>query len=322
MNYIVIDLEWNQSPAGKDREIPNFPFEIIEIGALKLDEHHAVVDQFQEVIKPAVYKNIHYKIKEIITLNAFDLESARSFPDVIADFFDWCGPSPAFCTWGPADLMELQRNMAYHHIVSPFPFPLIYYDLQKIFSIVYEDRKTRRSLEAAVDLLGIPKDIPFHNAFSDASYAAQIMQQIAPSAILNNSSIDYYRTPQNRRQEISLFYETYSKFISKPFDTKTQALKDRIVSSTSCYLCKRTIPKKIRWFSVGSRNYCCLAYCEKHGYLKGKIRMRQREDGRYYAIKTQKLISEDAAYEIYEKKEIIKLKHKLKKQFAQKKSFS
>ena len=30
MNYIVLDLEWNQSPLGKEFENKRLPFEIIE----------------------------------------------------------------------------------------------------------------------------------------------------------------------------------------------------------------------------------------------------------------------------------------------------
>ena len=37
MNYVVLDLEWNQC-CGRDQENPRMPFEIIEIGAVKLDE--------------------------------------------------------------------------------------------------------------------------------------------------------------------------------------------------------------------------------------------------------------------------------------------
>ena len=48
--------------------------------------------------------------------------------------------------------------------------------------------------------------------------------------------------------------------------------------------------------------------------------MRQKENGHYYAIKTLKLISEEDAYEIHEKKEILKLKRRLKKEFLQNKS--
>lgn len=320
MNYIVLDLEWNQCPTGKTEEIPHFPFEIIEIGAVRLDADHNITDRFHEVVKPVVYTSLHHKTKEVVLLRSIDFESAREFSSVIKDFFRWCGDSPVFCTWGPADLTELQRNLAYHKVPSPFSFPLIYYDIQKIFSIIYEDRKTRRSLESAIDMLQIEKTIPFHSALSDAYYTSLIMQKLTDSSIQKNSSIDYYHTPGNRRQEICLSYETYTKFISKPFDTKNQALKDRVVSSTTCYLCGKNAQKKIRWFSVGSRNYCCLAYCPDHGYLKGKIRMRQKENGHYYAIKTLKLISEEDAYEIHEKKEILKLKRRLKKEFLQNKS--
>lgn len=320
MNYIVLDLEWNQCPTGKTNEDKRLPFEIIEIGAVRLDESHKVTGQFREVVKPQVYRNLHFRTREIVSLRAIDFESARSFPEIIKDFFSWCGENPSFCTWGPADLTELQRNMAYYSISSPFPFPLLYFDIQKIFSIVYEDRKSRRSLEYAVDYLHVPKDIPFHSALSDAIYTALVMEHLTETQIHDNSSIDYFHTPNNRKQEIYLHYNTYVKFISKPFDSKTQAMKDRIVTSTACYLCHKNIQKKIRWFSTGGSNYCCLAYCSQHGYMKGKIRLRQRNDELFYAVKTTKLISDEDAYAIQEKKEIQKLKRKLHQEFKPHKS--
>ncbi len=316
MNYIVLDLEWNQCPSGKKHEVSRLPFEIIEIGAVRLNEDHEQCGCFHEVVRPSVYPSLHYKTKEIVSLRAIDLEAARSFPEVIRDFIDWCGDAPLFCTWGPADLTELQRNMAYHHIQDFFPFPLIYYDIQKVFSIVYEDRKTRRALEYAVDFLKIEKNVAFHSALSDAHYTSLVMKHLTEEEIQSNSSVDYYKTPENRRQEIHLTYTTYTKFVSKPFDSKIQAMKDRRVTSTICYCCQKAAPKKIRWFPVGSRNYLCLAYCENHGYLKGKIRLRQREDGRYYAIKTLKLISLEDAYEIQEKREVQRVKRRLKKKIG------
>ena len=36
MNYIVFDLEWNQSAEGKECSVEHMPFEIIEIGAVKI----------------------------------------------------------------------------------------------------------------------------------------------------------------------------------------------------------------------------------------------------------------------------------------------
>ena len=43
MNYIVFDLEWNQSPDGKKFENARLPFEIIEIGAVKLDKDKNII---------------------------------------------------------------------------------------------------------------------------------------------------------------------------------------------------------------------------------------------------------------------------------------
>lgn len=47
MNYIVFDLEWNQNPDGRKHPDSRLPFEIIEIGAVKLNEKREIVDTFQ-----------------------------------------------------------------------------------------------------------------------------------------------------------------------------------------------------------------------------------------------------------------------------------
>lgn len=46
MNYIVFDLEWNQCPGGKEKENKKLPFEIIQIGAVKLDDQWEEFGQF------------------------------------------------------------------------------------------------------------------------------------------------------------------------------------------------------------------------------------------------------------------------------------
>lgn len=56
MNYIVFDLEWNQNPAGKKSRNDKLPFEIIEIGAVKVNSRKEITDSFHRLIKPQVYK--------------------------------------------------------------------------------------------------------------------------------------------------------------------------------------------------------------------------------------------------------------------------
>ena len=50
MNYIVFDLEWNQCPDGKEKEIKDMPFEIIEIGADKLDNCRVKLEESMETL--------------------------------------------------------------------------------------------------------------------------------------------------------------------------------------------------------------------------------------------------------------------------------
>ena len=92
MNYIVFDLEWNQCPYGKERENKKLPFEIIEIGALKLDENKNCADSFHQVVKPAVYKKLHHRTKEILDIKGSDLEQGIPFAEAVNKFIKWCGP--------------------------------------------------------------------------------------------------------------------------------------------------------------------------------------------------------------------------------------
>ena len=67
MNYIVMDLEWNQgSPAEPTRRL--MPFEIIEIGAMKLNQDRKIISEFSELIKPQVYHEMHQITSKLIHL--------------------------------------------------------------------------------------------------------------------------------------------------------------------------------------------------------------------------------------------------------------
>ena len=313
MDYIVFDLEWNQCPGGKEKENKNLPFEIIEIGAVKLNSQWEKSGEFQEKIRPTVYHSFHHHTQELLHTNMASFRKARTFTKVMKDFFQWCGSDVIFCTWGSQDLLELQRNIRFYHMENPFPFPLYYIDVQKIFSLQLEDGRSRKSLEYAIDFLHIPKALDFHQAFSDAYYTAQIMKQLDRDKLTAYFSIDYLRIPANRKEEILIRYGNYQKLVSQPFHTKNEAIRDRKIASTRCYLCGQPARKKIRWFTDNSKNYYCLAYCQEHGYLKGKARMKKAEDGQFFCVKTLKLIPKEEAEKIMEKKEAVRKKHLLQR---------
>lgn len=305
MKYIVLDLEWNQSNTGLEEEVSKLPFEIIEIGAIKLNDECVMISEYNELVKPQVYREMHHITSKLIHMQMQELERGEVFPVVARDFLTWCGEEEyIFCTWGALDLLELQRNMKFYDMTPLSDGPIAFLDAQKLFSIAYEDRKQRRTLEYAIDFLKIEKDIPFHRAFSDAYYTAKILGEIIRnhSEVLANVSYDVYHPPKDHDSEIKVQFDTYMKFISRKFADKQECFADNEVSSTKCYLCHRNLRKKIRWFSVNGRHYYALAYCEKHGYLKGKVRVRKADDGMIFVVKTTKLISKEEADTITDRK--------------------
>ncbi len=307
MNYIVFDLEWNQSSGGHDSSSPRLVFEIFEIGAVKLNEKFEKVSEFRRLIKPCLYRQVHHIISEVTHVTTEELEKyGEPFTNVVEDFIEWCGEDYTFCTWGSMDLTELQRNMMYHGMELPFEFPLLFYDIQKLYSLLYSDGKTRVSLDEAVEFMQIPVDGQFHRAYDDAEYTAKVMMKMDFHRIEDYLSVDYYLPPETKEEEFTIDFPSYSKFVSMIYETKEEVMADKQVTDMICYKCNRMLRKKIRWFSYGQKFYLCLATCPEHGYVKGKIRIKKTEDGYFFAVKTQKLVDEDAAEMVEQKKEEMK----------------
>lgn len=318
MNYIVFDLEWNQCPYGKENRVQNLPFEIIEIGAVKLNDKLKVIDEFQCYVRPVVYKELHRVTKELLQINMNDLRKGLSFKKAIESFLKWCGKEEyAFCTWGNMDLMELQRNMTYFGVEKKLPFPLFYYDIQKLFSIKYEDGKVRRTLEFGVLFSNFKVDKRFHSALYDARYTAKIMTNIDFDLVKSNYSIDTYVIPDNKKNEISVVYDKYAKYISMGFCDREDLMSYKRAFETKCYVCGRTARKKIRWFAYNTKLYYCLCNCPEHGFMKGKLRIRKDDNGKYYAMKILKLTDETGASFIKGKKEDVRKKKIEKKKREQ-----
>ena len=312
MNYIIVDLEWNQNPNGKGSEKEKLPFEVIEIGAVKLQDEGKILEEFHSYIKPQVYLELHYKTQELLNINIKELKNQKYFTEVITEFFQWCGEDYAFCTWGSMDLTELQRNLAYYDKLALLPGPIRYYDVQKLFSLQYEGVKNPHTLEYAVDYLGLDKQDVFHSAIHDARYTAVILSKLE-KRILSNFSIDCYQNPQSKEEEIYIVYDKYSKYISKEYNTKEELIQDKDITSTVCYQCGKRAVKKIKWFSNNTKNYYCLAYCRKHGFIKGKLRLKKTDSDHFYAIKILKQVDETEAAAIQKRQQDIKHRKKEKR---------
>lgn len=314
MNYIVFDLEWNQSNTGREKEVTTLPFEVIDIGAIRMSSDRMMIGEFNQLVKPQVYDQMHHITSKIIHLHMQDLKRGNEFPVVAEEFLEFCTDDCIFCTWGTLDLFELQRNMRFYGMKPISDGPIKFLDVQKLYSLAFEDGKIRRNLEYAVDEQKLDKDIPFHRAFSDAYYTAKIMT-ILPEEVMNMYSFDTFVLPRKKSDEIHISFPDYEKYISREFSERHEAMEDKEVSSTKCYLCKKNVRKKVRWFSPnGGKHYYSIAECPVHGCIKYKIRIKKTENETVYVVKTTKFVDEAKAEEYAEKRKAVMDKKKAAKE--------
>ena len=313
MNYIVFDLEWNQSPDGKKHRNEKLPFEIIEIGAVKVNSKKEITDSFHRLIRPQVYNRIHSSIHEVIHMDYRDLLDGVSFEQAAGEFLEWCGKDWYFFTWGNQDVMELQRNMKFYKMLDQLPGPVTYYDVQKLYSITWDDGDSRCALEHAIDELRIEKKYGFHRALADAYYTAEVLKRISNIMIINHPSLDVYQNPKKKKDEIFISYPDYDKYVFREFADRERIMKDRGVAGTPCPMCHKPARRKIRWFMNNPRVYYSVSACGEHGLIKGKIRIHKTDENKYFAVKTLRFTDTKETEELRERKELLRQKRQLKR---------
>lgn len=223
VNYIIYDLEFNQKDySSKDiddkfdkyemKNASKMPFEIIQIGAIKLNENFETISTFNSLIKPTVYKTIHPRVEDLTKISDSKVASCKYFIDVYKDFLDFIGEDEVIlCVWGIVDIKELIRNLKFYNL--PTSYISKYIDIQKYASKhLHAPRKTRIGLRTAIELLNITINGEFHDAFNDAYYTAEIFKHIYDNDIIKPSI--YTFTPPKRISQpketidiTSLFYQ-------------------------------------------------------------------------------------------------------------------
>lgn len=294
MNYIVFDLEWNQSPNGHAGEHPRMPFEIIEIGAVKLDDNYKIIDEFSQLIKPKLYMKFHKYIRDILNYDEETLKrEGIPFKEACSNFLKWCSEVPSedvdknsggkvagaeetdyvFCSWGPSDLSYLQSNMDFYYMPK-LPFPLKFYDIQQIFADKYSKDNSVSKLEKVVDRLKLTHDRPFHAAINDAYYTARIMQEAKLGDISDKYVYDTYRYPRNRSESIHDFHNGTLEEIYGEYSSKKAALSDKRITDIRCARCGRRTASKIKPFQINNTTDLAVGVCFRHGRMLSTIKFK------------------------------------------------
>ncbi len=186
MSFIVFDLELNQDFSSMEirNAVKPPPFEIIQLGAVKLDSALNIVDSFNSFVKPTIYKRLNPFVVDLTGITAEKLDKEKSFPEVYRDFLRFVGEGDwVFGVWGTSDMKELYRNAELHSLSLKL-VSRKYINIQPYVSLYFNySKKNLLRLEHAVKALNIPGDYPFHDAYNDAYYTAEVFKRIYNSFI-------------------------------------------------------------------------------------------------------------------------------------------
>ncbi|AZN41821.1 3'-5' exonuclease [Paenibacillus albus] len=187
MDYIILDIEFNGRKFASD-----LPMEVIEIGAVRLNEALEPVNEFTALIKPVYFAKLNEFIKKKTGIPQEGIDAAESFPTVMTAFLSWLGPHENFLilTWGGEDMKRIVFDTRMHKMDDAYWLEAKYYDLLKGY-IRYKGVSNDVSVEAALLDLGLGgEDNNAHRALEDARMTGDIFRAVFNE--LDFSRIQHY----------------------------------------------------------------------------------------------------------------------------------
>ena len=279
MQAIVLDLEWNQPTnfrSGGYRESGGqLLFEMIQIGAVKLNESREIVDTFNQLIQPTCYRRLNPHVQKITHITQEQVDSAPLFRDAYDAFIQWCGDDCVLLTWGCDDISVFEQNVRYFDCAEPLP-PIC--DIQKLFSDEQGTPNERKSLKGAMEVLEIEptEDKEFHNAVNDAYYTALVYARIQSTDKLMQYRLkarQLVHQDRKRRQTVSVHR------LSRGIPT---ILKTKYGDQVPCPVCNHLKPLAAGYYRYSSQRYTALSICENHGLFYVKMNVITHPDKKRY----------------------------------------
>ena len=177
---IVLDFEF--APVPKQRQRRGLRNEIIEAGAVKLDNRGNVMGEFSQFVQTEYAEGVAYPVRELTGISAVDTAMADPLYMVIKRFSDWIGRySAQVVCWSGTDRRQLMTECGAKRI-DLAGFPVDWADLQAFYtSIMDVGSHGCVSLDDAATWFGVDFDESTghaHSALADARVTARLLKQV------------------------------------------------------------------------------------------------------------------------------------------------
>ena len=279
MNYIVLDMEWNQpwpgSPSARKVLPVQIRGEIIQIGAVRVTEDQTVADEFQVMIKPKYYRRLNRRVSKLTGIKESQLrDEGVPMVEAMEQFRAWCGEDVIFLTWGFDDITILRENLRLYGIEENWVSR--WYNAQMIFNAQTDGSTSQKALKTAMEIFEIEATRPAHDALGDAYHTALICARLD----LKRGAAEY---EDALKSHVNGFHGAelpgcISRKVFYDYADKRAALAAMSGPENQCPTCGRQMLGS-RWFAQPGRRYMDLATCPTHGKFLIRVRLSEQPDG-------------------------------------------
>ena len=299
MQYIILDMEWNQAWPGSSAARQPLPSplrgEIVQIGAVRMSQEQVVGDEFQVLIRPKFFKKMNSKVAKLTGIRDSVLrEHGVPFAEAMEQFRAWCGDDIVILTWGFDDIAILRENLTIHGMDADWTSR--WYNAQLIFNAQTDGSSNQKALKTAMELMQIEPSRPAHNALGDAYHTALICARLRLA-----EGIAAYA--QALREHENGFHGAelpgcLARSVHHGYETKTQLLAAMSGRENRCPECGGPM-RAGKWYSQPGRRYFTMASCPEDGEFFLRVRLVSDEDGHLRANRLVYAPSEElnAVYE-------------------------
>ena len=296
MNFVVLDMEWNQPGYGEAVLCKNgvcMKNEIIQIGAVKLDEQGKISDTFKRLVKPVSLTTMNKMIKQLTGITDEMLDKGEGFGDVIEDFRAWCGNEFVLLIWGCDDVRILRNNLKFYGIDERW-LPQ-YYNVQMIFCLQTGLEKRQYALSFALEHFNISvNEDSLHDALYDAVCTAYVCEKLD------------LKDGIEKMKYMPSYEEKNSKTANVLIKRKFRHIKKRediwangFITRPACPFCgekmKHQKPKRI-----GNNKLHIESHCEKDGSFMSVIKISETPQ-KTFSVSQQIYILDEKTKAYFEK---------------------
>ena len=270
MKYVVLDLEWNQTYHEKalavQRELESrLRGEVIQIGAVMLDENKNLCGSFCVTVKPRFYKKIHRHVMRLTGIDQKQLDNGLPLREAMSAFYRFCGDDSVFLTWGPDDIPMLCDNLRANRLDAPWLSRN--YDMQPMFNFDTDGaERKQRSLEYAMEYYEIEQTLPAHDALNDAYFTALVAQRL-------NLAEGVRRADEAKTDDLSLFVLGDADSGETGFSDIKSIFADPRIASPVCPVCQAPLEDADKLLHSKGQRYLRLYRCKEDGEIFTEVRL-------------------------------------------------